>query len=207
MIPFGTTSPLARAHDNRPAAWRTLLVVAAWLSLHPTTLGTGQAAETPARERAPWVELAGPRLQPFQGTGLCQFWTEDYALTSKTEGAVNRVVEEALRKHETVFGFTARADFRVRIRIFGRFTDFERYTRTNQFARQLIQSSQNLSNLGGYYSHGLRHIGGWGAGPVRLGGAGSGPERRRADDGGHDRAAAVGGAWHRPDRSARALPG
>ncbi len=134
--------------------------ILAWLVLL-TMSGTGLGADAPVRESKRPDEPAGSLAQPFRGAGLCQFWTEDYVLSPKTEGAVNRVVEEALRKHETVFGFKARPDFRVRIRIFGRFAEFERYTRTNQFAQLLVQSSQNLSNLGGYYSHGLRHIVTW----------------------------------------------
>lgn len=135
----------------------TILALLVWL----TICATGQTADAPDQEPRPSGEPTASLAQPFRGAGLCQFWTEDYTLTPKTEGAVNRVVEEALRKHETVFGFKARPDFRVRIRIFGRFADFERYTRTNQFAQLLVQSSQNLSNLGGYYSHGLRHIVTW----------------------------------------------
>jgi hypothetical protein len=104
---------------------------------------------------------ADPDADAFKGTGRCRFWVENYELTAKTESAINKVVDDAVRQHEKVFGFTARPDFQVRIRIFGRFTEFERYTRTNQFARQLIQSSQNISNLGGYYSHRLRQIVTW----------------------------------------------
>ncbi len=117
--------------------------------------GVASSGNPPSR-----AESAGEPVS-FTGAGRCRFWVDNYDLTAKTEDAINRVVEEALHKHESVFGFKARPDFHVRVRIFGRFADFESFTRTNRFARQIVQSSLNLSNLGGYYSHGSRQIVTW----------------------------------------------
>jgi hypothetical protein len=102
-----------------------------------------------------------PAAADFKGSGVCRFLTEDYQLPTKAEASINKVVTDALRKHEEVFGFKAPTNFAVRIRIFGRFGDFENFTRTNRYAQQLLQNSQSISNLGGYYSHRIRQIITW----------------------------------------------
>lgn len=111
--------------------------------------------------RADPADASASESDSFKGAGRCQFLTDGYIVTPRTESAINRVVDQAVAKHEDVFRFKTAPDFRVRIRIFGQFSDFERYTLTNQYARQLIQNSQSISNLGGYYSHGLRQIVTW----------------------------------------------
>jgi len=88
----------------------------------------------------------------FKGEGLCRFSLHEYQLPARNEAAINRVVSEALKKHEKLFAFKAAADFHVRVRIFGRFADFDQYTRTNRNAQKFVQARQSLTNLGGYYS-------------------------------------------------------
>lgn len=88
----------------------------------------------------------------FKGEGLCRFALHEYQLPARNEAAINRIVMEALKKHEKLFAFTAPADFHVRVRVFGRFADYESYTQTNRAAQQFTKNGRSLTNLGGYYS-------------------------------------------------------
>ena len=103
----------------------------------------------------------GYAADSFQGIGLCRFLLVDYALPPATEASVNQVVTDSLHKQEAVFGFKASPDFHVKVRIYGRFADFESYTRTNRLAQQLVQNTRSLTNLGGYYAHRNRQIVTW----------------------------------------------
>jgi hypothetical protein len=110
-----------------------------------------------------WLEPASTRAampeDDYKGEGLCRFALVEYQLPAKNEAAINRIVSEALKKHEKLFAFKAAEGFHVRIRIFGRFADFESYTKTN--AQKFAQSWQSLTNLGGYYSNRDRQVVTW----------------------------------------------
>jgi hypothetical protein len=109
----------------------------------------------------PWNGRADEGDDEFKGQGLCHFALHEYQLSARTEAAMNRVVSEALKKHEKLFAFKAAEDFHVRVRIFGRFADYEQYTRTNRHAQQFVKNMQSLTNLGGYYSQREQQVVTW----------------------------------------------
>ena len=107
------------------------------------------------------VRAADENEAEFKGEGICRFALHEYQLPPRNEAAINRIVSEALKKQEKLFAFKAPEGFQVRMRIFGRFADFERYTRTNRHAQQFVQNWQSLTNLGGYYSVRERQVITW----------------------------------------------
>lgn len=105
---------------------------------------------------------AGPAIaDEFAGEGLCRFRLHDYVLPPRIEAAINREVGKILTQHEGTFGFKAAPDFHVRVRIFGQFADYERFTRTNQDVQMIASPGQSLTNLSGYYSHRTREVVTW----------------------------------------------
>jgi len=88
----------------------------------------------------------------YRGSGLCQFVLKDYELPPRTEASINQVVQRLLQQHRTIFGFQTRPDFRLHMRIFGRFDDYERYTVAHRVRVPGIRNSGGLTNLAGYYS-------------------------------------------------------
>jgi hypothetical protein len=96
----------------------------------------------------------------YQGTGLCQFVLEGYVLTPPVEKSINQVVQRLLDQHQTAFDFKANADFRLHVRIFGRFPDFARFT-TNHGVSVPGMYRQGLTNLQGYYSHSTKELVTW----------------------------------------------
>ena len=96
--------------------------------------------------------LCAAASQPvFQGDGLCRFVLQNYYLSKANEDKINFIVADLLQRHEQAFNFTAGPDLHVRIRIFGRFEDYEQFARTNgTFENQ--NGLASLSNLAGYFS-------------------------------------------------------
>jgi hypothetical protein len=87
----------------------------------------------------------------YQGNGLCRFILQDYYLPQENEAKIDFIVADLLQRHEEAFNFIASPDLHVRIRIFGRFEDYERFARTNgTFENQDTLTS--FSNLAGYFS-------------------------------------------------------
>lgn len=127
-----------------------------------------------ARNRRLWtavvglclVVAAGPAgaadVPPgFQGEGRCLFLLDKYVLPPQTQAAVNQVVSQAVAQHEKLFGFTASPEFRVRIRIFGRYEDYEKFTLANRDGRNIARNFPSLTNLSGYYSHATQEVVTW----------------------------------------------
>jgi hypothetical protein len=113
-----------------------------------------------------FVFLFSPALfaaasQPvFQGDGLCRFILHGYYLPKENENKINFIVADLLQRHEQAFNFTASPDLHVRIRIFGRFEDYEQFARTNgTFENQ--NGLASLSNLAGYFSGRDREVVTW----------------------------------------------
>jgi len=96
----------------------------------------------------------------YRGVGLCQFALEDYVLSSATEQSINQVVRRLLDQHRVMFKFEARPDFRLHLRIFGRFEDYARFT-TNHGVNVPGLSTAGLTNLAGYYSRATRELVTW----------------------------------------------
>ncbi len=88
----------------------------------------------------------------FQGDGLCQFILQNYYLPQTNEDKINLIVSDLLRRHEAAFNFIARPELHIRIRIFGRFEDYEHFARTNLGDFESGHENLSLSNLAGYFS-------------------------------------------------------
>lgn len=96
-----------------------------------------------------------PRVLPaaggpvFQGDGLCQFILLSYPLPKANEDKINFIIADLLKRHEEAFGFVTETNFRVHIRIFGKFEDYRQFALTNQTS---FEDAGSISNLAGYYS-------------------------------------------------------
>ena len=97
----------------------------------------------------------------IQGTGLCQFLLHHYTLPQQTEARINQAVGEALKQHRMAFGFESNPDFKVRVRLFGSFEEYQRFVRTNLHAPDLAQGTLNITNLAGFYSTATRELVTW----------------------------------------------
>jgi hypothetical protein len=96
----------------------------------------------------------------YQGTGICQFTLEDYVLPPRVEQSINRVVQRLVSQHEAAFGFKARPDFRLHMRIFGRFEDYARFIADHKVRVPGINAG-NLTNLAGFYSEQTKELVTW----------------------------------------------
>lgn len=93
---------------------------------------------------------SAPAAPPVvQGRGLCRFILHDYPLPQANEDKINFIIADLLKRHEAAFGFTNDPDFRIRIRIFGRFEDYRKFALTNRVS---LETASSISNLAGYYS-------------------------------------------------------
>jgi hypothetical protein len=88
----------------------------------------------------------------FQGDGLCRFILHNYYLPKANEDKINLIVSDLLRRHEEAFNFIASPDLHIRIRIFGRFEDYEKFASTNLGNFEGQHENLSLSNLAGYFS-------------------------------------------------------
>lgn len=104
---------------------------------------------------------AGNEPKPaYRGAGLCQFALENYVLPPQVEGSINQVVQRLLSQHRAIFNFQARPDFRLHMRIFGRFEDYARFTVDHQVKVPGLRRS-GLTNLAGYYSGRTKELVTW----------------------------------------------
>jgi len=97
----------------------------------------------------------------FNGAGICQFKLVNYTLPRSTENAINTAVGKSLSQHRKVFGFKVRPGFKVRMRIFGRYDDYEQFTLADKQSRYIAQHAGSITNLSGYYSHRTREVVTW----------------------------------------------
>jgi hypothetical protein len=98
----------------------------------------------------PLVLLAQSSAPVLQGDGLCRFVLHHYPLSAENEGKINFIIGDLLQRHEEAFGFVPDANFHIRIRIFGRFEDYQQFAVTNHSGFENERAS--LTNLAGYYS-------------------------------------------------------
>jgi hypothetical protein len=96
----------------------------------------------------------------YQGAGLCQFALQDYTLAPQIEKSINQVVQRLLEQHKRTFKFNGRPDFRLHMRIFGKFDDYAQFT-TNQGVQVPGLSRAGLTNLAGYYSRRTKELVTW----------------------------------------------
>jgi len=99
----------------------------------------------------------------FKGAGICQFATHGFVLAPTTEKAINDSVRQLLERHRTVLRFTPRFDFRLRMRMYGRFADytnavFNLYW-TNAADRLALQGRP--FNVAGFYTSKTKEIVTW----------------------------------------------
>jgi hypothetical protein len=99
----------------------------------------------------------------FKGVGRCQFAAHGFVLSPQTELAISDSVQKLLDRHQAVFGFRTLPDFRLRMRIFGKFDDYRDATFnvywTNAAERRAFQG--RLSSVAGYYTSITREIITW----------------------------------------------
>src|SRR5262249_30174664 len=96
----------------------------------------------------------------YQGVGLCQFALKDYTLSPPIEKSINQVVKRLLDQHQATFKFSPRPDFRLHMRIFGKFEDYAAFT-TNHGVHVPGLSRAGLTNLAGYYSRQTKELVTW----------------------------------------------
>lgn len=104
-----------------------------------------------------------PSENEFKGAGICQFATHGFAMAPLTEKTINDSVQKLLERHRAVFRFQQRPDFRLRMRMYGR---FEEYTNavfslywTNAVDRQALQGRP--FNVAGFYTSKTKEIVTW----------------------------------------------
>jgi len=99
----------------------------------------------------------------FKGGGRCQFAVHGFALSAQTEKAINDSVQQLLDRHRAVFGFRPRLDFRLRMRVFGRYADYTNATFslywTNAADRRALQGRP--FTVAGFYTSATKEIVTW----------------------------------------------
>ena len=99
----------------------------------------------------------------FKGSGRCQFAAHGFTLTAQTENAVNDSVQQLLDRHRAAFGFRPRLDFRLRMRVFGRYADYTNATFslywTNAADQRALQGRP--FTVAGFYTSATKEIVTW----------------------------------------------
>ena len=99
----------------------------------------------------------------FKGSGRCQFAVHGFTLAPQTEKAINDSIQKLLDRHRAVFRFSPKLDFRLRMRVFGRYEDYTNATFTlywtNRADRLALQGRP--FNVAGFYTSATREIVTW----------------------------------------------
>ena len=99
----------------------------------------------------------------FRGAGLCRFATHGFKLNPGTEKAINDSIYKLLERHRAVFGFAPRADFHVRLRIFGKYEDYTNATFrvywTNAADQRALRGRP--FTVAGFYTSGTKEMVTW----------------------------------------------
>ena len=107
-----------------------------------------------------WINRASTGEKPadaFCGKGLCQFALRSYELPPAVEARIERQVRELAEEQRRVFGFAAKTNEPVRIRIFGQEEEFVRFA-TNWMMSGFEMRSKEVARTSGYYSPLSREI-------------------------------------------------
>jgi hypothetical protein len=104
-----------------------------------------------------------PSEADFKGISLCRFAAHGFAMTAQTETAINESVRKLLERHQAVFKFNRRPDFRLRMRVFGSHEDYTnatfRYYWTN--AADLRALEGRPFKVAGFYTSATKEIVTW----------------------------------------------
>jgi hypothetical protein len=117
----------------------------------PTTFGTFNGKNTGLLLTR---KQAGQPLPQGLISGIAEFAVHDYELTSAMIHAVNYGLANLVRAHKQVFGQKVGRKFRVRIRIFGKYEDYAKYSKVKY--RKMVNK-----NLLGFFSNDTREIVTW----------------------------------------------
>ncbi len=99
----------------------------------------------------------------FKGSGRCQFAVHGFALSAQTEKAINDSVQQLLDRHRAVLGFRPRLDFRLRMRVFGRYADYTNATLSLYWtnAADLRALQGRPFTVAGFYTSATKEIVTW----------------------------------------------
>jgi hypothetical protein len=107
--------------------------------------------------------VSPPGENDFKGVGLCRFAAHGFAMTAQTETAINESVRKLLERHQAVFKFNRRPDFRLRMRVFGSYDDYTnatfRFYWTN--AADLRALEGRPFKVAGFYTSATKEIVTW----------------------------------------------
>lgn len=126
------------------------------------------------RHWALWLALAVvaaraevPSDEPIvRAHGVCQFLLVHYPLAAPDEAEINVLVARELAQHQQLFQFKVPANFHVRVRIFGRYEDYERFALTNRQVNGTSLNTGSMTNIAGYYSQASREVVTWRQNPA-----------------------------------------
>ena len=179
-----------------------------------------------------WIDRTGAARTykvPWKGSGLCRFALHGYELPVPLETTLNRQTQALLEKHRAALGGERPPDQPLRIRIFGQFQDYVRFT-TNWMVSGWEVTAARLDETAGYYTPLGKEIVTWSAesqdqlarrvlplahdallhesfpkvpGWIRIGSLHSMVTDRQL---GADERAALAAAWQRAGLDARRLP-
>lgn len=121
------------------------------LDFKPTAFGTFDRKNAGLLLTRP--QAAQPLLKGFF-PGIAEFAVHDYKLDSAMIHAVNYGLANLVKAHKQVFGKMVGRKFRVRIRIFGKYEDYAKYSKEKY--RKIVNK-----NLLGYFSNSTREIVTW----------------------------------------------
>lgn len=99
----------------------------------------------------------------FKGAGICQLAVHGFAFPAQSEKAINESVRQLLERHRVALGFVPKPDFRLRMRVFGNYTDYTNATFslywTNAVDRRALQGRP--FNIAGFYTSYTKEIVTW----------------------------------------------
>ena len=99
----------------------------------------------------------------FKGTGRCLLASHGFVPSPNSERAINDSVQKLIERHQDAFGFKARPDFRLRIRIFGKFQDYTNVALNLYFTNAIERRAyaDQMIHVAGFYSPPTREIITW----------------------------------------------
>lgn len=99
----------------------------------------------------------------FKGAGICQLAVHGFAFPTQSEKAINESVRQLLERHRVALGFVPKADFRLRMRVFGDYADYTNATFslywTNDADRRALQGRP--FTVAGFYTSATKEIVTW----------------------------------------------
>lgn len=113
--------------------------------------------------RSPGAALPALSENDFKGNGICQLAVHGFTFPAQSEKAIDDSVRQLLERHRAALGFMPRADFRLRMRVFGSYADYTNATFnlywTNAEDRRALQGRP--FNVAGFYTPATKEIVTW----------------------------------------------